>query len=44
MSEVIKFFRTTSDTLTAMRGEWTKLSDTDKAQLRTGIADGTLSY
>lgn len=30
--------------LTAFREEWGQLPETDKAQIRSGIADGTLSY
>ena len=33
-----------SYTLAKFRKEWAELSDSDKAQIKAGIADGTLNY
>lgn len=53
ISKVAKFFKdsfterpnpTSGSGLTAFKAEWTELSDNDKAQLRAGIENGTLTY
>lgn len=33
-----------SDSLAQFRKDWATMSDTDKAQLKAGIGDGTLTY
>lgn len=44
LKAVIDYFRQDGDTLKQLRDEWTALPDTDKAQLRAGIGDGTFTY
>ena len=41
MVEVMKFFEIKT---TEFRMLWKELTDTDKAQLKSGIADGSLTY
>ena len=41
MAAVMKFFDMKP---TAFKNEWQQLTDTDKEQLKSGIADGTLTY
>lgn len=44
LKAVVDYFRQEGETLKQMRDEWTTLPDTNKAQLRAGIGDGTLAY
>ena len=41
MTAVMKFFGMRA---TEFRTEWAQLSETEKKQLRDGVADGSLSY
>lgn len=47
MAEVWRYFAdgdTKSFPLGKFREEWAELTDTDKAQLRAGVGNGTLTY
>lgn len=44
LSKVWAFFKGAVPNLTTFRKEWGELSDTDKAQIRQGIEDGSLNY
>lgn len=41
---VADFFRKDGETLSDFSKQWKELSDKDKADLRNGIADGSLTY
>jgi hypothetical protein len=41
---VADFFRLPGETLADFSKQWKQLTETDKAQLRQGIADGSLTY
>lgn len=41
MTEVMRFFGMKAG---EFRAEWAKLTDTDKAQLKEGVTNGTLTY
>lgn len=41
---VYDFFKSTYSSLAQFRKDWDALSETDKAQLKAGIGDGTLTY
>lgn len=41
MVKVMKFFEMTP---ASFRAEWSKLTDADKAQLKAGVENGTLTY
>lgn len=41
---VAEFFRQPGETLADFSKQWKQLSEADKAQLRTGIGDGSLNY
>jgi len=46
-TEVMRFFDFTEDgkqNVAKFRKEWAELSDEDKAAIKTGIGNGTLSY
>ncbi len=42
LAEIMRFFG--FDKPAEFRTQWAKLTTEDKTQLRTGIADGTLTY
>jgi hypothetical protein len=44
MGQVYNAVKTDGYRLADFRDEWAGLSDQDKAQLRQGVADGTLTY
>lgn len=44
LKEVATFFRKEGESLTAFSKEWQALSDADKAQIREGIGNGSLTY
>jgi hypothetical protein len=44
LKQVADFFRKAGETLKEFSNEWTKLTSDDKAQLKAGIGDGTLTY
>jgi hypothetical protein len=41
LTEIMKFFGLTA---AKFQREWSKLTDTDKAQIRQGIGNGTMTY
>ncbi len=41
LTEIMKFFGMTASTF---QRQWSKLTDTDKAQIRQGIGNGTMTY
>jgi hypothetical protein len=44
ISKVWNFFKGAVPNLTAFKKEWGELSEDDKAQIREGIENGTLTY
>lgn len=44
LKAVAEFFRGEGETLKAFSTEWAALTPDDKAQLKAGIGDGTLTY
>ena len=46
LKQVADFFvvKENGDTLTKFSAEWKLLSDQDKADIKSGIGDGTLNY
>ena len=41
MTDVMRYFDMKAG---EFRAEWSKMTETDKAQLKAGITDGTLTY
>lgn len=44
LKQVAEFFRKDGETLSQFADEWKALPDTDKAHLKAGIGDGSLTY
>lgn len=44
LKQVADYFRKDGEPLSKFGDEWKQLSDADKADLKQGIGDGTLTY
>lgn len=44
LKQVADFFKMPGKTLKEFSAEWARLTGDDKAQLKAGIGDGTLTY
>ena len=44
LKQIADFFRKEGETLSQFAAEWKALPEEDKAQLREGIGNGTLTY
>lgn len=44
IAEVWKYFKDTYPNMAAFKADWEKLSEKDKQDLRSGIANGSLTY
>jgi len=44
LKQVADFFRKDGETLSQFAEEWKNLPDVDKAHLKAGIGDGSLTY
>lgn len=44
LKDVMAFLRKDNETITQFSAEWKTLTDKDKADLKNGIGDGTLTY
>lgn len=44
IAAVWQYFKDTYPNMAAFKADWERLTEQDKADLRTGISDGTLTY
>jgi hypothetical protein len=44
LKQVTEYFRREGETLKGFTEEWKQLTDTDKAQIKQGLGNGSLSY
>ena len=44
LKQIAEFFRKDGETLSQFAEEWKSLSDKDKADLKSGLGDGSLTY
>ncbi len=44
IADVWRYFKDGYPSMASFKADWEKLSDTDKADLKKGVGDGTLTY
>ena len=44
LKQVAEFFRKDGESLTDFSKQWSALSESDKAQIKAGLGDGSLTY
>jgi hypothetical protein len=44
LKEIMDFFREPGETIKEFRDQWVRLSEKDKEEIKSGLADGSLNY